>query len=77
MYAQEIQELIREWFKIVQSISCSYEDTPITLIDYIKLRSQNGTVKFIKDEDWKILKNQRTKLNRVEVKLESINEDFK
>ena len=77
MYEQEIKELIMEWVMLIEDFPIVVEGYPISLVDYIKLRSQNGSVKFIKDEDWEIIKNQRTKLSAVDAKLESIEGDFK
>ena len=76
MYKQEIDDLIKEWFSIRKELGCKWTDMPISLMDYIKLRSQNSEVKFIKDEDWEIIKNQRIKVAKVDAKLASIEEDF-
>ena len=76
MYKQEIDDLIKEWFLIRKELGCKWTEMPISLLDYIKLRSQNSEVKFIKDEDWEIIKNQRTKVAKVDAKLASIEEDF-
>lgn len=77
MYKQEIFEIVSEWYELMKYTGCAMERMPITLVDFIKLRSQNGTIQFIKNEDWEIIKNQRTKLSAVDAKLASIEEDFK
>ena len=76
MYKQEIDDIIREWFLIGKRLGCKWTEIPISLEAYIKLRSQNSEVKFIKDEDWEIIKNQRTKVTKVDAMLASIEEDF-